>query len=168
MKYINSIIFISIICFLNGCFSKFSYYESISHGEVLSKQNSIEIGKDIAEFLEPFYAPAQTTFLIMPYKNMETNFLFGIEENLRLYGYAITRDNQSQAIPFAYKAQYMDDNKTLIIILNIELARISRLYDFDNDKNVFIPISSFTAQNLPSPTIIPDIEPPKTIIPKDR
>jgi len=161
MKHFTLLAIVIAIVALSGCAPKPNYYDSISYGDELDAKNSTEIGRDIAEFLEPFYAPAQTVFIITPYGN-ETNFLSGIENTLRLKGYAVTREiNRTNAKPFAYKAQYIDVTEGILrVTLNIETAHINRLYQYNFNKNIFVAISPFTAQGLPSPVIIPDIKPP--------
>ena len=146
-RYI-SLLLVSMMILVSGCTTHPNLYTSVA----VIKKNDTERNRiiidDLLGFLQRYYAPAQTTFVIDPDKSRENlKFAEQFENRFRNAGFAISREKIAGGIPLAWK---IDRVGWLVrATYYIDNAVITRVYKPVGSS--WVPVGPFSAENMGSP-----------------
>ena len=144
----KTLLLVLAMIFVSGCATQPNLYTSVA----VIKKNDTErnriIVDDLLGFLQRYYAPAQTTFVIDPDKSIENlKFAEQFENRFRNAGFAISREKVDSGIPLAWK---IDRIGWLVrATYYIDNAVITRVYKPVGSS--WMPVGPFSAQNMGSP-----------------
>lgn len=153
-KRYRSLLLVLMMILVSGCATHPNLYTSVA----VIKKNDIERNRviidDLLGFLQRYYAPAQTTFVIDPDKSRENlKFAEQFENRFKNAGFAISREKIAGGIPLAWK---IDRVGWLVrATYYIDNAVITRVYKPLGSS--WVPVGPFSAQNMGTPKYNPSL-----------
>lgn len=136
---------------MTGCGTQPNLYTSVA----VVKQNDTERNRviidDLLGFIQSYYAPAQTTFVITPESSSENlRFAEQFENRFKNAGFAISRESVSGGVPFAWKIDRV--GQLVRATYYIDDAVVTRVYR--HAAAGWMPVGPFSAHNLGYPRFV--------------
>mgnify|MGYP003587448951 CR=1 FL=1 len=146
----RSIYFTAIFSFLFlfGCANSSSHFQSVINSKVdVNENTTVVLATDFISFINKYYPPAKTTFLIDPIQK-SSNFLKNMDNELRKNGYAVTFNKEDTvAIPLAWKVDFVTQN-VVIVLFNVGESTLTRQYVFDAESKAYLPKTNYTIRDM--------------------
>jgi len=148
-KRYRSLLLVSMMILVSGCATHPNLYTSVAVIKKNDTERNRVIIDDLLGFLQRYYAPAQTIFVIDPDKSRENlKFAEQFENRFRNAGFGIVESEKMDGgIPLAWK---IDRIGWLVrATYYIDNAVITRVYKPVGSS--WVPVGPFSAQNMGSP-----------------